>query len=213
MGSVTGYTAERIQQIEDQAIVGAEVIGDDLWMARNDTSTFNAGSVRGPEGPQGPTGDVTLTQLNNAVDSLIEDGTYAPHQDGWALGTGAGFSNNAVYVYVGGPNTGDKGHLMANGYMSYGSVGVVKAYGTSCYLGLPPGFHVHAQQPFSYRMCGGYWCSIGADWSGNIFAHLSHLDEVRIQIPLSSDIPATGNDPVPGDRIEWAIYGLPVIRV
>lgn len=55
--TVTGFTASRMQEIEDSAVVGAEVVGDDLIMTRHDTSTFNAGNVRGAVGPQNPDGN------------------------------------------------------------------------------------------------------------------------------------------------------------
>ena len=50
MASVTGYTAARMQEIEDSAIVGGAVVGDDLILTRYDTTTINAGNVRGPSG-------------------------------------------------------------------------------------------------------------------------------------------------------------------
>lgn len=58
MPTVTGYTAERMKEIEDNAIVSGEVVGDDLILERNDTTTFVAGNVRGPQGAQGPVGEV-----------------------------------------------------------------------------------------------------------------------------------------------------------
>lgn len=60
MASVTGYTAARMQTIEDETVVSGEVIGDDLFLERRDGVTFNAGNVRGPAGvgttPDGPAG-------------------------------------------------------------------------------------------------------------------------------------------------------------
>jgi hypothetical protein len=76
MATVTGYTAARIQEIEDQAIVSGQVIGNDLILTRYNNQTINAGNVRGPQGVQGPTGDVSLSQLNSAVanvESQISD--------------------------------------------------------------------------------------------------------------------------------------------
>lgn len=54
MATVTGYTAERMQEIEDAAIVDGEVVAGDLILSRHDSSTINAGSVIGPTGPAGP---------------------------------------------------------------------------------------------------------------------------------------------------------------
>jgi hypothetical protein len=70
MATVTGYTAARIQEIEDQAIVSGTIVGDNLILNRYDGGTIDAGDVRGPQGVQGATGDVSLTQLNNAISDL-----------------------------------------------------------------------------------------------------------------------------------------------
>lgn len=59
MATITGYTAARMKEIEDSAIVDGTVLGDDLILTRFDGATINAGSVRGPQGLIGPTGDVS----------------------------------------------------------------------------------------------------------------------------------------------------------
>lgn len=61
MATITGYTAERMQAIEDSAIIDGEVVGDDLILTRYDTTTINAGSVRGPTGSPG----VSISDLND----------------------------------------------------------------------------------------------------------------------------------------------------
>lgn len=53
MTTVTAYTAARMQEIENSAIIDGDVVGDDLILTRFDTTTINAGNVRGPEGPPG----------------------------------------------------------------------------------------------------------------------------------------------------------------
>lgn len=53
MVTVTGYTAERMQEIENSAIVDGNVVGNDLILTKFDGSTINAGSVVGPTGPPG----------------------------------------------------------------------------------------------------------------------------------------------------------------
>lgn len=58
MATVTGYTAARMQEIEDGSIVGGEVVGDDLVLTRRDGGTITAGPVVGPAGPTGPSGGV-----------------------------------------------------------------------------------------------------------------------------------------------------------
>lgn len=56
MVTVTGLTAERMEAIENSAIVDGAVVGTDLILTRFDESTINAGNVQGPEGEQGPSG-------------------------------------------------------------------------------------------------------------------------------------------------------------
>lgn len=59
MATVTGYTAARMQEIEDGAIVGGEIQGDDLVLLRRDGVEIVAGPVVGPQGPVGPEGGVS----------------------------------------------------------------------------------------------------------------------------------------------------------
>lgn len=67
MASVTGYTAERMQEIEDAAIVDGNVVGGDLILTRYDTSTINAGSVIGPTGPAGAAGTSSPTIVTSGT--------------------------------------------------------------------------------------------------------------------------------------------------
>ena len=58
MATVTGLTAEKMQEIVDTTIVGAHINGDDLILELYDSTEINAGNVRGPQGIQGPAADV-----------------------------------------------------------------------------------------------------------------------------------------------------------
>lgn len=60
MATITGFTAEFIQAVLDGTIEDANVVGDDLIFTRKDGTTFNAGTVRGPEGIQGLTGPTSI---------------------------------------------------------------------------------------------------------------------------------------------------------
>lgn len=53
MATVTGYTAAKMQQIEDSSIVDGEVVGDNLLLTRHDGQQIDAGNVRGPQGDPG----------------------------------------------------------------------------------------------------------------------------------------------------------------
>lgn len=57
MGTVTGFTAERMQAIEDGTVVSGTVNDDgDLILTHHDGSTTNAGNVIGPAGAPGADG-------------------------------------------------------------------------------------------------------------------------------------------------------------
>lgn len=53
MATVTGFTAERMLEMEDATIISGEVVGDDLILETKDGTPINAGNVRGPIGPSG----------------------------------------------------------------------------------------------------------------------------------------------------------------
>lgn len=53
MATVTGLTAERMQEIIDTTVVGATIVSGDLILELYDGSTINAGNVEGPVGPAG----------------------------------------------------------------------------------------------------------------------------------------------------------------
>lgn len=61
MAAVTGLTAERMQEIIDSTVTGADVVGDDLILTLFDASTINAGNVRGSVGPTGGAGTILCT--------------------------------------------------------------------------------------------------------------------------------------------------------
>lgn len=67
MATVTGFTAERMQNIEDATVVDGNIVGDDLILITNDATEINAGSVRGPQGIQGPIGEVSDAELTAAI--------------------------------------------------------------------------------------------------------------------------------------------------
>lgn len=62
MATITGLTAERMQEIEDASVVaGAVDLDGDLILTKHDGSQVNAGHVVGPEGPEGPAGPAGFT--------------------------------------------------------------------------------------------------------------------------------------------------------
>lgn len=69
MATITGFTAERMLVIESASIVDGNVVGDNLILSRFDTTTIDAGSVRGP---MGPSGDIPVGSIIDYI------GTTAP---------------------------------------------------------------------------------------------------------------------------------------
>lgn len=67
MATVTGFTAARMLEIENETVVDGEIVGDNLHLIRRDAVVIDAGIVRGdqgipgPTGPQGPTGPAGAT--------------------------------------------------------------------------------------------------------------------------------------------------------
>ena len=49
MATITGLTAERMEEIEAASIVDGSIVGDNLILEKHDGSTINAGNVRGPQ--------------------------------------------------------------------------------------------------------------------------------------------------------------------
>jgi microcystin-dependent protein len=56
MTTVTGLTAQRMQEIEAASIIDGDVVGGNLILTKHDGTQINAGPVLGPAGPQGPAG-------------------------------------------------------------------------------------------------------------------------------------------------------------
>lgn len=67
MATVTGYTAERMLEIENSTVVDGDVVGDDLVLLQRDGTPINAGSVRGPQGVAGPTGPTSIAVATSST--------------------------------------------------------------------------------------------------------------------------------------------------
>jgi len=82
MATVTVFTAERMQAIEDSCIIDGDVVGDNLILTRFDTTTINAGNVRGPTGSTGASGPNTqvipMTYIGNLVVAAGAVRWYSP---------------------------------------------------------------------------------------------------------------------------------------
>ena len=87
MAEVSGFTADRMLEIEQSAIVAGAIVGDDLILEPKGFATapgtypkVNAGDVRGPQGDTGPPGEVTTAAMNAAIASAHADGAILSAQ-------------------------------------------------------------------------------------------------------------------------------------
>lgn len=70
MATITAFTAERSQEIEDQAIVDGAVVGDNLILIKHNGESIDAGSVRGPTGSPGISSeefDAAIADINDSI--------------------------------------------------------------------------------------------------------------------------------------------------
>lgn len=113
MATVTVFTAERMQAIEDGAIVDGDVIGDDLILTTKDGTPINAGNVRGPQGTTGNTGaagqdNVFIVRASDPTANLVLSNTQTI--DGVSLVAGdrvlaknqTNAQDNGIWVVVSG---------------------------------------------------------------------------------------------------------------
>jgi hypothetical protein len=76
MATVTGYTAARMQEIEDSAIISGVIVGNNLILTRFDGTTVNAGNVRGPQGVSVSSTEILIPNVADGVTNnktIIDD--------------------------------------------------------------------------------------------------------------------------------------------
>jgi len=90
MATITGLTAARMEAIEAASIVDGEVVGDNLILTKYDTTTINAGNVRGPTGSPGVTSGELATQLSDKlpVGMIVDYVNTTPPNANWLAMTG-----------------------------------------------------------------------------------------------------------------------------
>lgn len=77
MATVTGFTAARMLEIENNTVVDGSIVGDDLILTTHGGTPINAGNVRGPQGLKGDTGDpaapLSITNAQIANQTITDD--------------------------------------------------------------------------------------------------------------------------------------------
>jgi microcystin-dependent protein len=94
MATITGFTAERMLEIENGTVVDGEIRADGhLWLIQHDGTEIDAGTVTGPPGPVGPVGPASISAIPGEV-KLWPGGTLPLLADygKWA------WADGAVYV-------------------------------------------------------------------------------------------------------------------
>lgn len=102
MATVTVYTAERMQEIEDGSVVDGDIVAGHLILTKHDGSQIDAGSVVGPAGPAGPTGPAGISSIPGEV--KLWPGGVLPVQatyGKWVWADGA-FYDSATYPIASG---------------------------------------------------------------------------------------------------------------
>jgi microcystin-dependent protein len=85
MATVTGFTSTRMAAIEAASVVSGAVVGDNLILTKHDTTTINAGNVRGATGSPG----VSALDLSNAFPvGMIVDYINTTPPTNWLAMTG-----------------------------------------------------------------------------------------------------------------------------
>lgn len=106
MATVTTFTADRLQQIEDNVITGADIVGGDLILQRYDGTTLNAGPIAGAI--LNPSGDWDIAQTYNKSDLVYHNSATWLATDDVAAGLEPGvydvwqeFAVNTTYEWEG----------------------------------------------------------------------------------------------------------------
>jgi hypothetical protein len=125
MAAVTGLTAARMQEIINDQMASASVVGDNLVIVKNDGSAINAGNVRGAKGDTG-----TLAGMAGVKTRCTTADAVAAPPSGFAFHLGQvvlniqEFSTDETILYWNGPGAGRIQVLEGGLYAVEGNVSV-----------------------------------------------------------------------------------------
>lgn len=89
--SVTGFTADRMLEMENASVISGSIVGNELMLQTKDGNQIDAGNVRGPKGDTGPPslginawpiGSIFMAVVSTNPATLLGGGTWV------AWGTG-----------------------------------------------------------------------------------------------------------------------------
>lgn len=89
MATITGLTAERMEEIEAASVVDGDVVADNLILTKHDGSTIDAGSVRGAPGPPGALNAIysDIWSWTTSTSAASSSGQVGLNAATWALTT------------------------------------------------------------------------------------------------------------------------------
>lgn len=198
MTTITGLTAARMQEIIDKTIVDADVVGDDLILTLDDTTTINAGNVRGATGPAG--------------EAAVVSGSYTPTWTGVVPGSGTGFLNVGNYSWVGGPDVGDVGLLTININMRFGATSPTFPSGSGTIVSIPSGFNITATSSLSSSGLPVGFCAFDPATAGDILYGYATRQSATTLACLFQDL-TTGKLVSPNATIPFTWAAQDVINV
>ena len=125
----------------DDPIVANPLV--DLWYDTDEpfppVGALPAGGTVGQVLTKTGAGDYVAGWQTDSVQ--IQAGTYTPPLTSVVVGTGGSATNTATYVYIGGPNVGDKGIMYLSGSIILGTTGMTVPQ-ADVSIGLPAGFNL-----------------------------------------------------------------------
>lgn len=67
MGTVTGYTAAKMDELEAASVINGAIVSGHLHLIQRDSTVIDAGIVVGPTGATGPTGPSSITACTSST--------------------------------------------------------------------------------------------------------------------------------------------------
>lgn len=115
MATITGFTAEHMQEIENTTIVDGDVVGDNLILHPRNAADINAGNVRGPKGDTGNTGATGAqgaTGPQGPKGDTGDVGEMVAHSEAVGSASGTGETTVCSFTIPSGLQIGDRIRLL-----------------------------------------------------------------------------------------------------
>ena len=207
MPSITGFTADYLEDFRNNMVNDADISDEDLILKKYDLSEINVGNVKGLNGSTG-------SPMSSSY------GTYTPTLVGMDIGTGGGATNTATYTYLGGTTVGDHGIMLLQGDIVFGTTGATLPSAAATTIQLPNNFNFAVTAHTAYPL--GVWVHTNASWATTHPVTMFNASRFRLRVwregvlagritisNLSSTLPTTW---AAGQGIKWEASAI-VVRV